>query len=516
MMNNPFSLQNKIRRLAANFAYRFNGSFAVDDGNLVQIGDHMTPTVTCGQQQLNLDFSIPDQFTAHTKANATVFVKMGDNFLRITTSVKGADGKRAVGTLLDRSHPAYRCLMQGQSYTGYATIFGKQYMTKYDPLRDRAGRLLGAIYVGVDVHELLSLGVATRLAAMIAGILAAALALIVAVVPFAGLSFGLGMAVAAGLTGFIGICTFFLVRREVTAPLQAASKAAQRMAGGDLTAQVAVDRRDDIGQVLLAINSISVGLAAVVGNVRTASESIEHGLRQFSEDNANLASQAERQSGEVAYIVDIVGGVTTLVRQNEQNTLAASQMVGAASNLAAKGGKEVEQVVDIMGSIRLGAHQIADIVSMIDGIAFQTNILALNAAVEAARAGESGRGFAVVAAEVRALAQRSATAAKEISVLIGRSVETVDSGGKLVEQAGTSMQQVVTSIQHVVGTVNEIGLASQQQSQGIDAVGTAIGEMRDMSEKSAEIVHRAVLSTQQMQEQVMALTRAVEAFKLVS
>jgi len=298
--------------------------------------------------------------------------------------------------------------------------------------------------------------------------------------------------------------------------LQAARDAAQRMAGGDLTAQVPVDRRDDIGQVLLAINSIGVGLAAVVGNVRTASESIRNGLHQFNEDNANLASQAGRQVEEVAHIVAVVGSVTTLVRQNEQNTLAANQMVGAASNLAAKGGKEVEQVVDVMGAIRLGAHQIADIVSMIDGIAFQTNILALNAAVEAARAGEAGRGFAVVAAEVRALAQRSATAAKEISVLIGRSVDTVDNGGKLVEQAGSSMQQVLTSIEHVVGTVNEIGLASLQQSQAIGAVGTAIGEMRDMSEKSAEIVQRAVLSTQQMQEQVMALSRAVEAFKLVS
>ena len=161
-MINPFSLRGKIRRLSADFARRYQGGFALDDTNLIQVGAYMAPIVACGGRRQNLDFSIPDQFTSHTKANATVFVKMGDNFLRITTSVKGADGGRAVGTMLDRSHPAYRCLLQGQAYTGYATIFGKQYMTKYDPLRDAKGRLIGAIYVGLDVHGLLSAGVAAR------------------------------------------------------------------------------------------------------------------------------------------------------------------------------------------------------------------------------------------------------------------------------------------------------------------------------------------------------------------
>ncbi|HEY8023219.1 MAG TPA: methyl-accepting chemotaxis protein [Burkholderiaceae bacterium] len=516
MMNNPLSLRSKIRRLSANFAGRFPGGFSIDNANLIEIGGHMTPTVKCGRHRINLDFSIPDQFTAQAHANATVFLKMGEDFLRITTSVKGADGKRAVGTMLDRSHPAYRSLKRGDAFIGYATIFGKQYMTKYDPLHDGSGRLIGAIYVGLDVHDMLSFGVASRIALIVAGILGAVLGAAAFLGPSWRPSAASGFALASGLAVAMGLCTFFLVRREVTVPLQAAREAAQRMAGGDLTAQVAVDRRDDIGQVLLAINSISVGLAAVVGNVRAAGQSIAGGLRQFNTDNTDLADQAQRQAGEVAQIAEIVSDVTTLVRQNEQHSLAANVMVSSASDLAARSGKVVEQVVDTMGSIRLGAHEIADIVSMIDGIAFQTNILALNAAVEAARAGEAGRGFAVVASEVRALAQRSATAAKEISVLIGRSVETVDHGGKLVEQAGASMQQVVTSIQHVVGTVNEIGLASQQQSRGIDSVATAFGDMRAMSEKSMEIVRRTVLSTQQMQEQVSALSRAVEAFKLVS
>lgn len=515
ILNNPFSLRGKIRRLSADFAGRFSGGFSIDQTNLIEVGGYMAPTVRCDRRNLNLDFVVPDQFTAQTGASATVFARIGDDFLRVTTSVKGHDGKRAVGTLLDRSHPAYRSLLGGNSYTGYATIFGKQYMTKYDPLRDNAGRLIGAIYVGLDVHDLMTMGVAARLALAVGGLLAVAFAVAAAAASSAGLSGGAIWALAAGLTVFAGACTFLLVQREVTVPLQQAKAAAQRMAGGDLTAQVAVDRRDDIGQVLLAINGISVGLAAVIGNVRTVSESIENGLHQFSQDNTDLASHAARQAEEVAHIVGVVGEVTALVQKNEQSTLEANRMVGAASESAAKGGKVVGQVVDTMGAIREGAHQIADIVSMIDSIAFQTNILALNAAVEAARAGESGRGFAVVAAEVRALAQRSATAAKEIAVLIGRSVDTVDTGGKLVEQAGSGMQQVVSAIEHVVGTVNEIGLASQQQSRGIDAVGSAIDDMRETSEKSTEIVRRSVMSTAQMQEQVLALSRAVEAFKLV-
>jgi len=515
ILRNPFSLRGRIHRLSADFASRFSGGFAIDHANLVEVGGHMAPTILYARQSLNLSFTIPDQFTAQTNATATVFVKTGDDFLRVTTSVKGADGKRAVGTLLDRSHPAYRSLLDGNSFSGYATIFGKQYMTKYDPLRDGAGRLIGAIYVGLDVHDLMSVDVATKLALAVAGMFAVAFAAMALVSSAFELAQGAAFAVAAVLCVFAGACTFFLVRSEVTLPLQEAKAAAQRMASGDLTAQVAVDRRDDIGQVLLAINGISSGLAAVIGNVRIVSESIKNGLHQFSQDNTDLASHSERQTDEVVHIVSVVDEVTALVQKNEQSTLEANRMVGAAADLAAKSGKVVEQVVDTMGAIRTGAYQIADIVSMIDSIAFQTNILALNAAVEAARAGESGRGFAVVASEVRALAQRSATAAKEIAVLIGRSVETVDAGGQLVEQAGSSMRQVVSSIEQVVDTVNGIGLASQQQSRGIDAVGSAIADMREMSENSTEIVSRSVISTKQMQEQVLALSRAVEAFKLV-
>lgn len=513
-MRNPFSLRSKVQGLSADFLRRFEGGFSIDETDLADVNGRMAPTVLCGAKALNLDFSIPDGFTAQSGASATVFVRLEQDFLRITTSVKGLDGKRALGTLLDRSHPAYRRLSSGQAYTGYATIFGTQYMTKYDPMRDGAGRVIGALYVGLDVHEIAALGVALRLAAWLAVTAGVMVLLADAILPGVGLSgwglFGLALSTAVP----VGACTYFLVQREVSRPLRSAKAAAQRMADGDLTAQVAVDRRDDIGQLLLAINNISVGLAAVVGNVRRASDAIRGGLHQFAEDNHDLVGQSERQAREVGNIVSAVKSVTTLVESNERSSHEASRMVGTSAELAAQGGQVVGKVVDSMESIRVSAAQIADIVSMIDGIAFQTNILALNAAVEAARAGETGRGFAVVAAEVRALAQRSATAAKEIAALIGRSVDTVDAGGKLAVQAGDGMRQVVASIEQVVQSVKDIDTAGRQQHEGIAEVGAAIDEMSRMSEESMEIVRRSAASTAHMQEQVGALTKAVEAFKI--
>ena len=478
----------------------------------------MVALMRSGAHVLNLDFTIPDQFTQQTGGSATVFARVGDDFVRVTTSVKNQDGKRAVGTLLDRSHPAWRSLQSGHSYTGYATLFGKQYMTKYDPLFDEARRTIGALYVGWNVNEVASAGVAIKLALTVAGVF------LLLALTVAGLFLSMAMPlssnalIGAALTLAVALAasTYLLVQYQVSRPLLAARAAAQRMADGDLTAQVAVDRRDDIGQVLLAINSISVGLAAVVGNVRLASNAIKDGLEQFSSDNDDLAGHSERQAGEVAHVVAAVKTVTAEVQQNEQSTREADRMVGLSSELAVKGGAVVEQVVDSMGTIRVSAHQIAEIVNVIDSIAFQTNILALNAAVEAARAGEQGRGFAVVATEVRNLAQRSAAAAKEIAVLIGHSVATVDSGGKLVEQAGRSMKQVVASIEHVVGSVNDISRTSARQSEGMREVGLAIAQMSSMSDQSMEIMRRSVLSTHRMREQVKALARAVEAFKIAS
>jgi methyl-accepting chemotaxis protein len=311
-----------------------------------------------------------------------------------------------------------------------------------------------------------------------------------------------------------GLLVYALIQRSVTGSLQKANSAAQRMANGDLTTQIGVDRRDDIGQLLLGINSVSVGLTGVVDNVRKASDNMHEGLRDIIKDNLVLSQHAARQSDSVGHIVEAVREVTAAVLQNEQSAREANRMVASASTLASTGGEVVEQVVVTMGSIRASAHQIAEIITLIDGIAFQTNILALNAAVEAARAGEQGRGFAVVAAEVRALAQRSAAAAKEISSLISHSVNTVDQGGKMVERAGATMKDVVNAIQQVVAIMDDINGASQLQSNGISNVNHAIGEMSELSSHSTEIVTKTVNSTERMREQAEALARAVGVFKL--
>jgi methyl-accepting chemotaxis protein-2 (aspartate sensor receptor) len=506
----------RVQRLSNNFAGHFSESFTLDSTRVVDIAGKLTPMLCSGATILNLNFALPDQFMERTGASATLFAKMNDDFVRVTTSVKSQDGKRAIGTTLDRSHTAYRLLLSGQSYIGYATLFGKQYMTKYDPIRDSSGKVIGVMYVGLDVSNVRTLSIAARLAlttsAWIAAVYGGAIWLIGSMSLTSG-AIQLGL-LGVALTLPTGVFVYFLIYRHIIKSLLSGKTAAQRMADGDLTAQINVDRRDDIGQLLLSINSISIGLTGVVGNVRQASDGLLVGLHGIAKDNLDLSQHAARQSGAVKNIVSAIHEVTTAVQQNEASTQEANRVVSSAFSLASRGGEVVEQVVSTMGSIRTSAHQIADIISMIDSIAFQTNILALNAAVEAARAGEQGRGFAVVAAEVRGLAQRSAAAAKQISALITRSVDTVDSGGKLVEQAGTTMKDVVSSIQQVVTIINDISVASRHQNKGIGDVSGAIDQMSEMSRQSMDIVTQTVTSAEQMREQADALSRAVEVFKL--
>ena len=515
-MKTTFSLRGRIEELSMNFIGRFDAGFSADATTLTEIGGRAVPTILCGEKTLNLDFSVPDGFTRETSATATVFAKLDQDFLRITTSIKGADGSRAVGTLLDRSHPAYLRLQSGQGYTGYATIFGKQYMTKYQPMYDRSERVIGALYVGLNVHDVASLGIAFRLAAWLGVGSAGAVLVGFKLISWADVGAWTPYALAALVATLIGTFAYWLVRREISVPLQAAKSAAQRMADGDLTAQVAVDRRDDVGQVLLAINSISVGLAAVVGNVRQASDAIHGGLQRFSIDNRDLTGHAGQQAGELENIVAAVKNVTALVERNGQSVHEANKLVKSSAGLAAEGGRVVGQVVDSMEAIRLGAQRISEIVSVIDGIAFQTNILALNAAVEAARAGESGRGFAVVAGEVRTLAQRCAGAAKEIAALVGESVGKAHTCEQLAVHAGDGMRLMLDSIEHVVNAVQDIDRAGSQQHEGIAEVGTAVDEMSRMSDASMEIVRSSVESMVLMKRQVNALVKAVEVFKILS
>jgi methyl-accepting chemotaxis protein len=292
------------------------------------------------------------------------------------------------------------------------------------------------------------------------------------------------------------------------------AKIAGSIAHGDLS--IAIDTADsDRGSLLVEMKEMRNSLVNIVGQVRVGTETIGTASREIAAGNIDLSSRTEMQASSLEKTASAMEVLTSTVKQNADNAREANYLAATASDVARKGGDVVSQVVDTMGSINASANKIVDIIGVIDGIAFQTNILALNAAVEAARAGEQGRGFAVVASEVRNLAQRSAAAAKEIKTLIGDSVEKVERGSKLVGQAGVTMDEVVASVKRVTDIMSEIANASQEQSAGIEQVNLSIIEMDSMTQQNAALVEEAAAAAQSLQDQASELAHVVSIFKLV-
>jgi methyl-accepting chemotaxis protein len=316
------------------------------------------------------------------------------------------------------------------------------------------------------------------------------------------------------ITLAIGGAVSWVLTRSITNPLKDAVVIAKKVASGELTTQVNAIGKDEISQLLNALKDMTDSLAKTVGQVRVGTDTITVASQEIASGNADLSSRTESQASSLEETASSMEELTSTVKQNADNARQANQLVVSASEFATRGGQVVGQVVDTMGSIKESSRKIVDIIGVIDGIAFQTNILALNAAVEAARAGEQGRGFAVVAAEVRNLAQRSAGAAKEIKSLIGDSVEKVDAGSKLVDEAGKTMDEIVTSVKHVADIMSEITAASQEQSSGIEEVNRAIGQMDEMTQQNAALVEQAAAAAESMQDQAAALVEAVSVFKL--
>jgi methyl-accepting chemotaxis protein len=304
------------------------------------------------------------------------------------------------------------------------------------------------------------------------------------------------------------------VARIVASPLTKAVDIAQRVAAGDLGADIRPESQDETGQLMLSLRAMNDSLLKIVGEVRQGTDTIATASTEIASGNLDLSSRTEQQAGSLEETASAMEELTSTVKQNADNARQANQLAVSASEVAQQGGTVVGQVVDTMGSINASSKKIVDIISVIDGIAFQTNILALNAAVEAARAGEQGRGFAVVASEVRSLAQRSSAAAKEIKELIDDSVEKVDSGSKLVEQAGTTMAEVVASVRRVTDIVGEISAASHEQSTGIEEINRAITQMDEVTQQNAALVEEAAAAAQSLQEQAGKLTQVVSVFKL--
>jgi methyl-accepting chemotaxis protein-2 (aspartate sensor receptor) len=574
------------------FATGFDGQFALDHGKAIDVAGRQVPALTDGGKVLNLDFAAPDRFSRLTGGNATIFAADGEEFVRVSTSVKKENGSRAVGTLLDHASPAYKALREGRTWVGLVKLFGKPFMTQYEPMRDGAGGIIGALYVGIDIskdlaqfkEQLLAVKVgktgyfyvldaapgkgygdllvhptqegANLLAAKSAdgreftremldkknGILTyqwlnpgetSARDKVVAYAQFEPWNWVIAGGtykdeileeasklrvryIAFGLLALaiFAVLLYLMVRATVTRPLVAVRDAAMRIAGGDLTATVAIERTDEIGNLAEAVNGISRNLSAVVGEVRTGAEQIASASEQISSGNQDLCARTERQAAQLAETASSMDELTSTVRQNADNAHTANALAENASAVAQKGGAMVGQVIDTMLSIDQSSRKIADIIGVIDGIAFQTNILALNAAVEAARAGEQGRGFAVVAGEVRTLAHRSADAAREIRTLIAASVDQVGTGSKLVQEAGATMSQVLESVQRVTGVIGDISAASAEQRTGIEHVNQAVGQMDGTTQQNAALVEEAGAAAMALHDQAASLARAVRRFRI--
>jgi methyl-accepting chemotaxis protein len=320
--------------------------------------------------------------------------------------------------------------------------------------------------------------------------------------------------IGAGLASLLAFATSILLKRSIARPLLKAVKIAELVAGGDLTSDIVVESKDELGQLLGALKTMNDGLQEIVTKVRTGTDIIATASQEIAGGNLDLSSRTEEQASSLEETASSMEELAATVKHNADSAKQANQMAIEASEVAANGGKLVGDVVNSMSLIDASSKKIVDIISVIDSIAFQTNILALNAAVEAARAGEQGRGFAVVASEVRSLAQRSAAAAKEIKSLIGDSVNQVSIGSRLVESAGEMMKRVVESVKRVTDVVGEISNAGQEQSHGIEQVNRAILQMDEVTQQNAALVEEAAAAAQALQDQAATLLETVEVFKL--
>jgi methyl-accepting chemotaxis protein len=316
--------------------------------------------------------------------------------------------------------------------------------------------------------------------------------------------------VAATLATGLGIA----ISRSIAGPLNGALELAQAVARGDLTRRIDSRSRDEIGTLSRALGDMTVRLRDIVAGVRDSVESVSTAASQIAVGNSDLSQRTEEQAANLQQTAASMDQLTSTVSQNADNARAATQLSRNARDVAARGGDVVGKVVATMDRITEGSRRIADIISVIDGIAFQTNILALNAAVEAARAGEQGRGFAVVAGEVRVLAQRSAGAAKEIKALIQHSVESVESGATLVDEAGRTMSEIVAHVQRVNDLVGEISEASSEQSQGIGQVGNAVAQLDHVTQQNAALVEESAAAAESLKQQAKKLAEAVQVFQV--
>ena len=538
---------------------------------------------------INDDFAVVDKFSEDTGGVATVFARKGDDFVRITTSLRDLKGERVMHTVLDRQHPAYQLMLQGKPYVGRADLFGKPYMTAYEPVRDASGQVAGILFVGTDLSAfqdaMQQQVVTTRLfehgGAMVIApgssweqatfvahsthtgkkVLDAFPQARVSLEALAQNADGFARDVTALLPGqggnpwsvlrkadngwwvitevsddeamasqrralwmlwgamalalaLLAAGLLFTLRRGVSAPLQELTQAITLVAQGDLTQPFRSARRDEVGDLVREVEGMRQRFVGMLRQVHVAAHSIASASSQIAQGNGDLAERTENTANSLARSAQSIEEITHVVRQSADAAQQAHQLSASAVEVASRGGQVVGDVVATMDDINTSSRKIGDIIGVIDGIAFQTNILALNAAVEAARAGEQGRGFAVVAGEVRSLAQRSAEAAKEIKALISTSVGKVESGAQLVQNAGHTMQEIVSSVQRMGDIIGEISAAASEQAERISQVNEDVTQLDQMTQQNASLVEESAAASQSMRDQAVRLEDSVSVFKL--
>ena len=585
--------QEQAKRDFVLFKSRFSGDFSVQE----QPGADGKPEAVLNFQgaPLNGNFEGVDRFTKDSAgAIATIFARTGDDFIRVTTSLKKQDGERAYKTLLDRNHPAYSLMQEGKTYIGRASLFGKEYMTVYEPIRE-GNRTIGILFIGTDMGAILgklaqvmgsqklfetgavyAVNVSTGPARGRTSGLASALVVdekteegkawlakltekdqtgelevawsprlgagaqqrqfvaterykpwnwvIVAEAPLSEMMknaravlIWLWVGVLAALV-ILTVVLVYATRRLVGKPVQQLSAALGFLSQGDLTRSVDIRSNDEIGALGQAMEGFRQRLAESLGTVRRSAESVSSASYEIAQGNQDLSARTETQASSLEETAASMEELGSTIRHNADNASQASRLAASASQVAAQGGDVVAQVVSTMHNINGSSQKIADIIGVIDGIAFQTNILALNAAVEAAveaaRAGEQGRGFAVVASEVRNLAQRTATEAKAIKELIGASSAMVQEGSVLADKAGTTMGEVVSAIQRVADIVSEISAATGEQSAGVGQVGQAVTQLDQATQQNAALVEEMAAAASSLRTQAEQMVEAVAQFKL--
>ncbi len=538
---------------------------------------------------VNGDYGSVDKFASETGGVAAVYARKGEDFATVTTSVKNADGQRALDVALARTDPAWAAAAKGEPYTGLVGIQGKTYMGYYVPVKDGAGKVVALLFIGNDVGifqsmlqkqvaqthffdnggvyviapeadlakarfiyhpsaagrrvldaqpqalpflqalEQASDGYVRHAQALLHPATDDAWALmrktqagwwVVAEVPDAEAMAGQRStsaalwALMALALALLGVGLLVMLRRGVSQPLGSLTRAITLVAQGDLTQSFATTRRDEIGALVREVEGLRQRYVQMLRQVRQAADSIAIASAEIASGNQDLSARTEQTAGSLAETAQSMEQLTGTVQQSADAARQAHQLAATAAEVAARGGQAVGEVVATMGEINGASRKIADIIQVIDSIAFQTNILALNAAVEAARAGEQGRGFAVVAGEVRALAGRSGEAAREIRQLIQASVDRVESGTRLVQHAGSTMDEIVGSVQRVGGIVGEISAAAAEQASGIGQVNQAVGQLDQMTQQNAALVEQSAAAAMSLREQADRLAAAVQVFKL--